>query len=164
MVPAGVLAGENRWVAKPAPRLHRSAAAARAAAAFAALTLAGRQGAAGGAVRPGAVPLRPDVLGCGRPSALAPFPGPGRDHGYPGAHTGALWRVTAPGQQRLVVAGYSRGFPAKFPAELTARLRAPAALRGWSCATGQRLRMCYLPDASTRSRGLAPAGVTPQPS
>jgi hypothetical protein len=131
---------------KPASTLHRRASPARAAAAaLAALALAACQGASGGAAPTGAVPLRPDILGCGRPSALASFPGPGRDHGYPGARIGALWWVTGSGQQRLVVADYSPGVPTKFPIELGARLRARIALRGWSCATGERLRFCYFP-------------------
>jgi len=115
------------------------------AGALAALALAACQGASGGAALSGAVPLRPDRLACGRPSALARFPGPGPDHGYPGAHIGALWWVTAPGRQRLVVADYSGGLPTKFPVEVAARLRGRVALRGWDCATGQRLRFCYFP-------------------
>ncbi len=102
----------------------------------------------------GAVPLSPDILGCGRPSTLASFPGPGQDRGYPGAHIGTLWWVPAPGQQRLVAADYSRGYPAKFPIELAARLRARITLRGWSCATGERLRFCYLPGCQHPIPGL----------
>jgi hypothetical protein len=140
---------------KPAPRPPRRACPARAAAAaLAALALAASGAACGGAAPPGAVPFSPDVLGCGRPSALAPFPGPGPDHGYPGAHIGALWWVTAPGQQRLVAAGYSGDFPTKFPIELGARLRARVALRGWSCATGERLRFCYFPGCRHPIPGL----------
>ena len=135
--------------------LHRRAAPGRAAAAaLAAVALVACQGASGGAAPLSAVPLRPDILGCGRPSALAPFPGPGRDQGYPGAHIGALWWVTAKGQQRLVVGDYSRNLPTKFPIELAARLRARIALWGWSCATGERLRFCYVPGCKHPIPGL----------
>jgi hypothetical protein len=138
-----------------ASRSPRSARPARAAAAaLAAIALAASGAACGGAAPPGAVPLGPDVLGCGRPSALASFPGPGPDHGYLGAHIGSLWWVTAPGQQRLVVADYFPDFPTKFPIELGARLRVGIALRGWSCATGERLRFCYLPGCQHPIPGL----------
>jgi hypothetical protein len=62
--------------------------------------------------------------------------------------------VTAPGQERLVVANYSRGLPTKFPIEVATRLRARIALRGWSCATGERLRFCYLPGCQHPIPGL----------
>jgi hypothetical protein len=142
-------------VMKPASLLHRRAAPGRAAAAaLAALALVACRGGSGGAGPLSAVPLRPDILGCGRPSALASFPGPGPEHGYPGAHIGALWWVTAPGRQRLVVADYLRGAATKFPIELAARLRARTALRGWSCATGERLRFCYVPGCQHPIPGL----------
>ena len=143
------------WVMKSASRLHRRAAAGlAAAAALAALALVACPGASGGAGPLSAVPLRPDILGCGRPSLLASFPGAGQDRGYPGAHIGAIWWVTAHGQQRLVVADYSRDYPTKFPIQLAARLRAGTALRGWSCATGERLRFCYVPGCQHPIPGL----------
>jgi hypothetical protein len=155
MVPPAPWRARIDGVMRPAPRLRRRAALARAAAAaLAALALAACQGASGGPTPSGPVPLRPDILGCGRPGALAPFPGPGPDHGYLGAHIGALWWVTAPGQQRLVVADYSPDYPAKAPIELAARLPARVALHGWSCATGERLRFCYLPGCQHPIPGL----------
>ena len=100
------------------------------------------------------MPLRPDILGCGRPTALAPFPGPAPDRGYPGAHTGAAWWVLPHGRRRLVVADYVRAVPTKAPVQLGARLRAPIPLRGWNCATGERLRFCYFPGCQHPIPGL----------
>ena len=138
---------------KPAFSLPRRPGHA-AAAVLAGLAVVSCHGAASRAALPAAVPLRPDILGCGRPAALAPFPGPGPDRGYPAAHIGAIWWVTPPGQRRLVAASYPGDAPTKFPIELGAYLRARIELRGWSCATGERLRFCYFPGCQHPIPGL----------
>ena len=97
----------------------------------------------------GSVPLTPDQLGCSKPTSLVTYPGPGRDKGYPGAHAGPLWWVTASGQHELVVSDYFAGKPTKYPIELSTRISTMIVLRGWSCASGEHLRFCYLPGCQS---------------
>ena len=133
---------------KPASGSHRRACPARAAAAALAGSRSPHAASAAG-------PLHPPRFPSGQTSSAAGARSrPGAGPWLPGSAYRRPLMVTAPGQQRLVLASYLGNVPTKFPIELGARLRARIALRGWSCGTGERLRLCYVAGCQHPITGL----------